>query len=71
MRNASITGWGKCVPPAILTNDEIATVIDTSDDWIKSRSGIVNAGFHTCLSVTWRQSPRNTPWLRQVVVSRT
>jgi len=37
---AAITGWGKCVPPAILTNDEIATVIDTSDEWIVSRSGI-------------------------------
>ena len=37
---AAITGWGKCVPPAVLTNDEIATVIDTSDEWIQSRSGI-------------------------------
>ncbi len=37
---AAITGWGKCVPPAILTNDEIATVIDTTDEWIQSRSGI-------------------------------
>jgi 3-oxoacyl-[acyl-carrier-protein] synthase-3 len=37
---AAITGWGKCVPPAILTNDDIATVIDTSDEWIKTRSGI-------------------------------
>lgn len=37
---AAITGWGKCMPPAILTNDEIATIIDTSDEWISSRSGI-------------------------------
>ena len=37
---AAITGWGKCVPPAVLTNDEIATVIDTSDEWIRTRSGI-------------------------------
>ncbi|GMR14743.1 MAG: ketoacyl-ACP synthase III [Gammaproteobacteria bacterium] len=37
---AAITGWGKCVPPAVLTNDEIATVIDTSDKWIRTRSGI-------------------------------
>ena len=37
---AAITGWGKCLPPAILTNDEIATVIDTSDEWIRTRSGI-------------------------------
>jgi len=37
---ASITGWGKCMPPAVMTNDDIATVLDTSDEWIKSRSGI-------------------------------
>jgi len=37
---AAITGWGKCVPPAILTNDEIATVIDTTDEWIRARTGI-------------------------------
>ncbi len=37
---ASITGWGKCMPPAVMTNDDMATVIDTTDEWIKSRSGI-------------------------------
>lgn len=37
---AAVTGWGKCVPPAVLTNDEIASVIDTSDEWISTRSGI-------------------------------
>jgi 3-oxoacyl-[acyl-carrier-protein] synthase-3 len=37
---AEITGWGKCLPPSVLTNDEIATVIDTSDEWIRTRSGI-------------------------------
>jgi len=39
-RFADITGWGKCMPPAVLTNDELAAVIDTSDEWIRSRSGI-------------------------------
>lgn len=38
--NATITGWGKCTPPAVLTNDDLASVIDTSDEWITSRSGI-------------------------------
>jgi 3-oxoacyl-[acyl-carrier-protein] synthase-3 len=37
---AAITGWGKCMPPAVLSNDDIASVIDTSDEWIKTRSGI-------------------------------
>ena len=30
-RYADITGWGKCMPPAVMTNDDMATVIDTSD----------------------------------------
>ncbi|MBY6188535.1 ketoacyl-ACP synthase III [Marinobacter hydrocarbonoclasticus] len=40
MRSAEITGWGKCLPPAVLTNDDLATVMDTSDEWIRSRTGI-------------------------------
>ncbi|WP_330927271.1 ketoacyl-ACP synthase III [Candidatus Sororendozoicomonas aggregata] len=40
MRYAEITGWGKCVPPAVLTNDDLSTVIDTSDAWIRPRTGI-------------------------------
>ncbi len=36
----TITGWGKCTPPAVLTNDDLASVMDTSDEWITSRSGI-------------------------------
>jgi len=40
MQHAEITGWGKCVPPAVLSNDDLATFIDTSDEWIESRTGI-------------------------------
>lgn len=40
MKHAEITGWGKCVPPAVLSNDDLATFIDTSDEWITSRTGI-------------------------------
>ena len=39
-RGAAITGWGKCLPPAILTNADIATFLDTSDEWITTRTGI-------------------------------
>ncbi len=39
-RYAAITGWGKCAPPAVMTNDDLATFLDTSDEWIFSRSGI-------------------------------
>jgi len=38
--NATITGWGKCMPPAVLSNADLATFLDTSDEWILSRTGI-------------------------------
>ena len=40
MRTASITGWGHYVPERVVTNDELAQHMDTSDEWIRSRSGI-------------------------------
>ena len=40
MRRATITGWGRCIPPAVLTNADLATVMDTSDEWISTRTGI-------------------------------
>ncbi|MBT8140403.1 MAG: ketoacyl-ACP synthase III [Gammaproteobacteria bacterium] len=39
-RYAAITGWGKCLPPAVLSNADLATFIDTDDDWITSRTGM-------------------------------
>lgn len=40
MTYAAITGWGKCLPPNILTNADLATFLDTTDEWITSRTGI-------------------------------
>jgi 3-oxoacyl-[acyl-carrier-protein] synthase-3 len=37
---AIITGWGHCAPPAVLTNHDLATIMETSDEWIVERSGI-------------------------------
>ena len=39
-RPISITGLGCYVPERVLTNDEIAGIVDTSDEWISSRTGI-------------------------------
>jgi 3-oxoacyl-[acyl-carrier-protein] synthase III len=38
--HAAITGWGKCLPPAVLTNSDLSSFLDTSDEWIVSRTGI-------------------------------
>lgn len=40
MTYAAITGWGKCVPPSVLSNADLSTFLDTSDEWIVSRTGM-------------------------------
>jgi len=37
---AHITGWGKYVPSQVLTNDDLSKMVDTSDEWIRTRTGI-------------------------------
>jgi 3-oxoacyl-[acyl-carrier-protein] synthase-3 len=37
---AAVTGIASFVPDYILTNDEISTMVDTSDEWIMTRIGI-------------------------------
>jgi 3-oxoacyl-[acyl-carrier-protein] synthase III len=39
-RYAHITGWGMSVPDKILTNADLMNIVDTSDEWIVSRTGI-------------------------------
>lgn len=39
-RPISITGLGWYVPERVLTNDELAEMVDTSDEWIMTRTGI-------------------------------
>ncbi len=39
-RHAAIVGWGKCLPSAVLSNADLATFLDTTDEWILSRTGI-------------------------------
>ncbi|MGA2172640.1 MAG: beta-ketoacyl-ACP synthase III [Sedimentisphaerales bacterium] len=38
--NAIITGHGSYAPPGILSNEDIAKMVDTSDEWINTRTGI-------------------------------
>lgn len=40
MTYAAITGWAKCMPPAVLTNDDLSTFLDTDDEWITPRTGM-------------------------------
>ena len=38
--NALITGWGMYAPSRVMTNEELSTMVETSDEWIVSRTGI-------------------------------
>ncbi|MEY2959295.1 MAG: 3-oxoacyl-[acyl-carrier-protein] synthase [Actinomycetota bacterium] len=37
---AVISGWGTALPDKVITNDELAASMDTSDEWIRTRTGI-------------------------------
>ncbi len=38
--SAHVVGWGKYVPQRVLKNGELAELVDTSDEWIRTRTGI-------------------------------
>src|SRR6266566_4366108 len=39
-KNAVITGWGFYAPSRVLTNADLERIVDTSDEWITTRTGI-------------------------------
>lgn len=47
MPNAKIAGLGMFVPKNVITNDELATRMPTSDEWIRERSGITERRYFT------------------------
>jgi 3-oxoacyl-[acyl-carrier-protein] synthase-3 len=40
MTYAHITGWGMAVPEKVMTNDDLAKIVETNDKWIRERTGI-------------------------------
>ncbi len=47
---AQIIGTGSCLPEKIVTNEFLSTIVDTSDEWITSRTGIRER--HICVDET-------------------
>ncbi|MHC5907059.1 3-oxoacyl-ACP synthase, partial [Streptomyces sp. S6] len=41
-RAAVIAGLGCHLPPDVVTNEDLTRRLDTSDDWIRSRTGIAS-----------------------------
>ena len=39
-RRAHVTGWGRYAPAQVLTNADLEKLVDTSDEWIRTRTGI-------------------------------
>ena len=39
-RPVTITGLGTYAPERVLSNDELSEFVDTSDEWIRARTGI-------------------------------
>ncbi len=37
---AHVVGWGMAVPDGVLTNEDLAAIVETSDEWITARTGI-------------------------------
>ena len=48
----NILGSGTCVGDRLMTNDEFAKIIDTSDEWISTRTGIKQRYFSTALNTS-------------------
>lgn len=40
-RYAAIAGWGKYLPQRVLTNHDLERMVNTSDEWIRTRTGII------------------------------
>ena len=41
MSHSAITGTGSCLPERVVTNQELEETVDTTDQWIRERTGIV------------------------------
>ncbi len=37
---AAVTGWGSFIPEKVLSNHDLEKIVDTSDEWIRTRTGI-------------------------------
>lgn len=63
---ASLIGWGHYAPENVVTNDDLAKIVDTTDEWIQSRSGIKERHFaaedqatsHLCVEAARRALDR-------------
>ena len=75
-RSAHITGWGRYAPAQVLTNKDLERMVETTDEWIRTRTGIrerrVAAAHETTASMAavaslrllLRRAATARPWCR-------
>ena len=54
---AAITGVGLYLPDYILTNEELSTMVDTSDEWIMSHIGVKTRHILMMNAIMWKKQP--------------
>ncbi len=62
---AAITGVGGFVPPDVMTNDDLAKIVDTNDEWITTRTGIKER--RILRTPGWATSDMGTAMVRQLL----
>ena len=64
-RHAHVTGWGRYAPAQVLTNADLERMVDTNDEWIRTRTGIrerrVAAAHETTASMGAVAAPESPP----------
>ena len=50
----NIIGTGSACPKTIVTNNDLAKFVDTSDEWITSRTGIKDEFVQMKISMIWQ-----------------
>lgn len=40
MKGLKIVGTGRCIPSKVVTNEDMSQIVETSDEWIRTRTGI-------------------------------
>ncbi len=53
MTGINILGTGRYIPATSVTNADFTAIVDTSDEWIETRTGMKKRHFATAAEPTW------------------
>ena len=67
---ARIAGIGAYAPERVVTNDQLSEIVDTSDEWIRSRTGISERRISYVMYFPFGASVTGGAWLSSARVVR-